>query len=249
MPNGAQEDTRKLILETARTLLRRFGPDKMTVMDIARSLEMSHANVYRFFRNKSEILDALIDEWLSKIEAFVETIAQRPVSAAERIEALVLELHRKRRQKLLEDAEFYETYRRVIELRPDFAAKRREKIFNVFKKLIESGIEAGEFRPIDPQEAAAVLKDATALFLHPLMIPTALSEDTETRAKNVVHYILAGFSAGRPKGAANGRGSRLSKKEQAGAATDSARVRPAPQGVESNEQGSQVRQRRPVSSS
>src|SRR4051812_32755268 len=206
MPNGGQDDTRRLILETARTLLRRFGPDKMTVMDIARSLEMSHANVYRFFRNKSEILDALIDEWLSKIEAFVETIAQRPVSAAERIEAVGLELHRKRRQKLLEDAEFYETYRRVIELRPDFAAKRREKIFNVFKKLVESGIEAGEFRAIDPQEAAAVLKDATALFLHPLMIPTALSEDTEPRARNVVRYVVAGFCVNRDEVSAHDAG-------------------------------------------
>jgi AcrR family transcriptional regulator len=225
MPNGTQEDTRKLILETARTLLRRFGPDKMTVTDIARSLEMSHANVYRFFRNKSEILDALIDEWLARIEGFVETIAQRPVSAAERLEAVVLELHRKRRQKLLEDAEFYETYRRVVELRPDFAAKRREKISNVFKKLVESGIEAGEFKPIDAHEAAGVLKDATALFLHPLLIPTALHEDTETRAQNVVRYVLAGFSTNRPKAATKDDGSRPSEKAEARTATRSAPLR------------------------
>jgi AcrR family transcriptional regulator len=188
------QKTLSLILETAKTLLRRYGIDKLTVVDIARSLDMSHANVYRFFKNKSEILDAIIDEWLSKVESFVENIAQRPVSASERIEAVVLELHRKRREKLLEDAEFYETYRRVVELRPDAVEKRRQKIHNVFKRLIEQGLDAGEFVKVNPEEVATVLKDATSLFLHPFLIPTCLHEDTEPRASAVVRYILAGIS-------------------------------------------------------
>jgi len=186
-------DTREVILDTAKTLLRRYGGDKMTVVDIARAMEMSHANVYRFFKTKSEILDAIVDDWLSKVEEFVEEIAKRPASASARIEAVVLELHRKRRQKLLEDAELFETYRRVVELRPDVLAKRREKILNVFKRLLETGVENGEFQPIDCHQTATVLKDATSLFLHPLMIPTALNEDTEARARNVVRAILAGF--------------------------------------------------------
>jgi len=107
--------------------LRRYGNDKLTVVDIARSLNMSHANVYRFFKTKSDILDAIIDEWLTKIEQFVEEIAQRPIPAAARIEAVVLELHRKRKQKLQEDAEVFETYRHIVEIRPDAAARRREK--------------------------------------------------------------------------------------------------------------------------
>jgi AcrR family transcriptional regulator len=187
-------DTRGLILEKAKTLLRRHGGDKMTVVDIAKALGMSHANVYRFFRTKSDILDAIIEEWQAKIEAFVEGIAQRPVSAAERLEAVVLELHHKRRQKLLEDAEFYETYRRLVALRPDFVAQRRQKILEVFERLIKQGVAGGEFSPVDPHEAAVVLKDATTLFLHPLMIPTVLSEETEERARNVVRYVLAKFS-------------------------------------------------------
>src|SRR5258708_5646242 len=72
-----QLQTRQLIIETARAHLRRFGENKVTVVDIARSLGMSHANVYRFFPSKSGILDAVIDEWLAKMEALMESIAQR----------------------------------------------------------------------------------------------------------------------------------------------------------------------------
>jgi len=179
--------------------LRRYGNDKLAVVDIARSLGMSHANVYRFFKTKSEILDAIIDEWLTKLERFVEGIAQRPASAAARIEAVVLELHRKRKQKLREDAEVFETFRRVVEVRPDAAARRREKILRVFRRLIEEGIESGEFVGVDSLKAATALKDATSLFLHPFLIPTTLHEETDARARDVVRFILAGFSAARAR--------------------------------------------------
>lgn len=188
-------ETRNLILQAAEALLRRYGNDKLTVVDIARSLDMSHANVYRFFKTKSDILDAIIDEWLTKLERFVEEIAQRPISAAARIEAVVLELHRKRKQKLREDAEVFETFRRVVEIRPDAAARRREKILRVFRRLIEEGIESGEFVRVDTLKAATAVKDATSLFLHPFLIPTTLNEETDGRAKDVVRFILAGFSA------------------------------------------------------
>jgi len=190
-------ETRGLILQTAESLLRRYGNDKLTVVDIARALGMSHANVYRFFKTKSEIFDAIIDEWLSKLECFVEEIAHRPASAASRIEAIVLELHRKRKQKLREDAEVFETFRHVVEVRPDAAARRREKILRVFRRLIEEGIESGEFVRVDSLKAATALKDATSLFLHPFLIPTTLHEETDARARDVVRFILAGFSARR----------------------------------------------------
>ena len=194
MPKTSADETRQLILETARTLLRRFGPGKMTVVDIARAMRMSHANVYRFFQNKSEIIDAIVDEWLSRVEAFVEGIAARPGSAAARIEAVVLEIHRKRREKLLKDAQFYETYRRVVELRPDFVAQRRQKIVNVFQRLLEEGMRSGEFAKVNAPETAVALKDATSLFLHPLLIPTELGEHTEARARRVVRCVLAGLA-------------------------------------------------------
>jgi AcrR family transcriptional regulator len=200
VPGKAATRTRELILDTARKLLRRFGQDKLTVVDIARELGMSHANVYRYFTTKSAILDAIIDEWLSRLETFVDAIVQRPDSAAQRIEAVVVELHRKRKKKLLEDAQVFETYRRVVEIRPDMAARRRQQLIRVFRSLLEEGIRTGEFAPMDASAAAVSLKDATALFLHPLMIPTNLHEETEERARSVVRCMLAGFaSAKRPK--------------------------------------------------
>ena len=198
MQTPRQDQTRQLIIDTARAHLRRFGESKVTVVDIARALGMSHSNVYRFFKSKSDILDAVIDQWLSKMEALIRGIAEREEPAAARLEAIVLELHRKRRRKLERDAEVYLTFRRLIESRPDAAEKRQEKIRQVFARLIADGIAAGEFQPVDPIEAANALEDATAIFLHPLVMPAALTERTEERARTVVRYIISAFAVSRP---------------------------------------------------
>lgn len=190
--------TRELILDTARKLLRRYGQDKLTVVDIAREMGMSHANVYRYFTTKSAILDAIIDEWLARLETFVEAIVQRQDSAAKRIEAVVVELHRKRKKKLMKDARVFDTYRRVVEIRPDMAARRRQQLIRVFKTLLDEGVRSGEFAPMNTMSSAVTLKDATALFLHPLMIPTNLHEETEERAREVVRCVLRSFEADRP---------------------------------------------------
>lgn len=186
-------DTRKRILDTARVHLRRFGEQKMTVVNIARSLGMSHANIYRFYSGKDALIDALMDEWLAKVEALLSPIAERKAPASRRIEAIVLELHRKRKEKLRTDRRFYEAFRRLISTRPETIAKRDRKIFDVFSKLIASGVQAGEFPPLDCDEAAGALEDATGIFLHPLTIPAILNEMTEDRVRRVVRYLLAGF--------------------------------------------------------
>jgi AcrR family transcriptional regulator len=186
--------TRELIAETARAHLRRFGEDRMTIIGIARALGMSHANIYRYYSDKTAIIEAVLDRWLDRVENLIEELAAREGTAAERIEAVVIELHRRRRAKFQQEPELYESFRRVIVSRSDAVAKRQAKIAAVFAQLIQQGIDDGEFRPVDPAEAATVLEDATAFFLHPAVMPSALHNRGEERARNVVRHVLAGFA-------------------------------------------------------
>ena len=196
MASDRAEETKRQIIDTALALLRRHGQDKLTVVDIARTLGMSHANVYRYFCNRNEILDALIDDWMAKVQAFAEGIARRPESASVRIESVLLEFHRRRRQKLVEDPEVYQTVQRVFELRPQALARHRQAIQSVFAQLVAEGIKNGEFHELKVDEATEILMDATVLFVHPLMIPSQLelpNDAAELRARRVVGAILTSF--------------------------------------------------------
>lgn len=58
--------TRERILEAAEDTLRRFGPGKTTVVDVARALGVSHGTVYRHFASKSELRDSVLEQWLER---------------------------------------------------------------------------------------------------------------------------------------------------------------------------------------
>ena len=197
-PADSPEATRGKILATAKTLVQRHGGHKLTVVEIARELGMSHANVYRYYKSKAKILDAIVDEWMTRLNAFMESIAQRRAPAAVRIEALVLELYLARADKCRKEPEIYVTYQRVMDLRPEAVEQRQATIRRVLVRLLDEGIRAGEFAPMDTQVGAVLIQDTTALFLHPLLSPLAVGPRAKLRAQTTVRHLLAGFAAPRP---------------------------------------------------
>src|SRR3954463_14621427 len=82
--------TRCRILETAERYFRDIGYQKTTVADIAKTLRMSPANVYRFFDSKKAINEAVVERVTREVEALIATIAAAPgMSASERITEII----------------------------------------------------------------------------------------------------------------------------------------------------------------
>jgi len=52
--------TPEKILTATEEVLRRFGPAKASVVDIARALRVSHGSIYRHFPSKAALLDAVV---------------------------------------------------------------------------------------------------------------------------------------------------------------------------------------------
>src|SRR3974377_555439 len=86
------DDTRARIMETAEALFRRLGFAKTAVADIAAELDMSPANVYRFFASKNAIVEAICKKCMSEVEERAWMVARSKAPAAARIERLILEI-------------------------------------------------------------------------------------------------------------------------------------------------------------
>jgi DNA-binding transcriptional ArsR family regulator len=57
--------TRERILATAEDVVRKFGPAKATVVDVARALGVSHAAVYRHVASKAELRALVVSRWVA----------------------------------------------------------------------------------------------------------------------------------------------------------------------------------------
>ena len=92
IPDEAAPTTRCRILATAEEAFRLVGYQKTTVADIAKTLRMSPANVYRFFESKKAIHEAVIKRLMDDTEQRVAQAAAAPdrtAAARERASARV----------------------------------------------------------------------------------------------------------------------------------------------------------------
>src|SRR5580704_18410314 len=99
-PRFEPDEARERILDAAEALFRRIGYSKTTVADIAGSLSMSAANVYRFFPSKSAINDALCRRMLAQLHVLADSVAASPGKPSRRLEELIVAVHSHNKARL-----------------------------------------------------------------------------------------------------------------------------------------------------
>ena len=89
MPPADAPLTRDRILATAEDVIRRFGPAKATVVDVARALGVSHTAVYKHVANKAELRDLVVSRWVETTMPPLRAIAALPEPAPQRLRKLI----------------------------------------------------------------------------------------------------------------------------------------------------------------
>lgn len=189
---------RAQILEAARMQVRRFGEAKTNVVDIARALGTSHTTIYRHFRLKSDIFDALVIEAMRDEEEMASRFVETDGPVVERLEGMVLALHARKRDRFATDPEVYSLYRRIVEERPEIIAAYAAAMTALIARILKDGIRRGEVRIDDVEAAAGVVRDAVTVFIHPAHVAAAVTAGlpSERMARNVVRTLCVAFQSG-----------------------------------------------------
>jgi AcrR family transcriptional regulator len=193
---AAGDDSRERILEAAEELLRRFGPEKFRIVDVAQALNMSHGNIYRYFSDKKAITDTIAQRWLAKITGSLQIIVSRRTGAASRLEGWVLTLMKLKRQKVTADPELFRTYYAIAEASHDVAAEHIHHLIGQLTEIIRSGTDTGEWNVRNPIKAAEVILNATVIFHHPTFVGRPGPQPTEASARDTLKLLVAGLRSG-----------------------------------------------------
>ena len=159
--------TRDRILAAAEDVVRRFGPDKATVVDVARALGVSHAAVYRHVSTKAELRGLVVGRWVEATMAPLREIAARPGPARERLRGLFDALIAIKRRRAADDPEVFAAYRTLAVEARSVVAAHVEELAELAALIIRGGVEEGSFRTADPKSAGLALLYATSRFHHP----------------------------------------------------------------------------------
>ena len=186
------EDTRARIMETAETLFRRLGYAKTAVADIAAELEMSPANIYRFFPSKTAIVQAICQRCLSELEEKVWAVARSKSPASARLERLQLEILAYHKENLLEEQKVSDIVEVAMEESWAAINAHKEVIRTAIELILRDGIEAKEFEPVDPREISTLIMKAYAGYCHPVLLAQGVQEgnDLEAEARALIRLLI-----------------------------------------------------------
>ncbi|MDT9698043.1 TetR family transcriptional regulator [Streptomyces sp. P17] len=160
--------TAERILEATEEVLRRHGPAKATVVDVARALGVSHGSVYRHFRTKAALREAVTKRWLDRTsEALAGIVAGAERDPEARLRAWLLALFDAKRHKAGDDPELFATYTVLTAENSEAVDEHLDDLTGQLAEIVRAGVVDGLFTAADPLTTARAVFQATACFHDP----------------------------------------------------------------------------------
>lgn len=182
------------IVSATEELLRRHGPEKTTVLDVARLLGVSHGSVYRHFPSKAALREAVIRRWLDQVrDQLTATVRASGLAPPDRLHLLLTTMFTTKWTKAREDPELFATFRVLAADHSAVSSAHVDFLLAEIRAIIADGITAGTFTPGDPDAIARAVLDATTRFHDPIHAAEWHSPETEAESEAVISLILNGL--------------------------------------------------------
>ncbi len=159
-----QSVNREDILMAAASVLQRRGYETITMKDIAAEVNLTAASLYHHFKNKDMLLLAVLEAGLDIVIDQLEPLAEKDQSCAEKLRQMIAVHVVSLTQHTAVGAAMIFEIRSLLNAptaqsngaahseylnRRDHFFARRDYFESFYRNIIQQGIAAGEFRPVD----------------------------------------------------------------------------------------------------
>jgi AcrR family transcriptional regulator len=163
------DETKDIIVSVANKLFSRFGFQKTSMDEIAKTARKAKGSLYYHFASKEELFKEVVSREMSVLKNQLSDIVHNTeLNAKDKIKNYLI-----LRMQLLNNAanyhetlkaDFFEHFHFIDDLRTELDVWEKENL----EKIINQGVEAGEFRPIADMD---VLLDVFIMVIKGLEIP------------------------------------------------------------------------------
>jgi len=195
--DDTDSEKKACILATAERLFRDVGYLKTTVADIAKTLKMSPANVYRFFDSKKSIHEGVARRLMAEVETEAEAIAAKTTHPAVRLRELLATVSRMNAERFVGDAKIHEMVAIAMEESWDVCEAHMMRITMTIGSVIADGARIGVFKVTDIELAAKSTCTGMIRFFHPQMIEQCAKKPGPT-LDEMIEFVLAALTLSAP---------------------------------------------------
>lgn len=173
-------EVRDQILSAATEHFSRYGYEKTTVSDLAKSIGFSKAYIYKFFESKQAIGEMICANCLREIEDEVNTAIQEAEYPAEKLRVLFKVIVEASLRLFSQERKLYEIAVSAASEKWDATLAYENRILEVLQNILQEGRQVGDFErktPID--EAVKAIYLVMRPYLHPLLLQHSISYNTD----------------------------------------------------------------------
>ena len=192
---AAGEDKRRQLLDAAVRVFARKGYHASRVGDIAVEAGVAHGLLYHYFKSKDDVLEAVFHENWSVLLARIASVEETDEPAADQlrhIAAIVL-------RTWLHLPDVVRVVIREFGRSPELAERIGElaQPIDAIARVIERGIERGEFKDVEPRVAATVVYGSIDELLTAWVLDRlpAGEEDVAAAEQTLIEVTLRGLQA------------------------------------------------------
>lgn len=190
----ADHTVRDQIVEAANEHFSRFGYEKTTVSDLAKSIGFSKAYIYKFFDSKQAIGEAICAKTLSAMVATVEEAVAGATTPTEKFRRMFKVLVATGVTLFFNDRKLYDVAAHAAGEGWPPARAYAQRIRQILTEIVREGRETGEFErktPLDETVHAIYL--IVLPYVNPLLLQYNLdmAEEAPMQLSNLVLRSLA----------------------------------------------------------
>ena len=144
-PIMTEVDTKQRIQKAAHDLVMQYGIRSVSMDDIAANLGMSKKTIYQYFKDKDELVEAVVDDIIDTNQYACKADIERSENAVHEIFLvmdMMAEMFKSMNPSILFDMQKYHPAAFV-----KFQKHRNDYIYNVCRQNLERGITEELFRP------------------------------------------------------------------------------------------------------
>ena len=182
------------ILVAAQERFRNFGYGKTTMAEIAADVNMSAANLYRYFDNKQDIAAECAAECMGDLNSLLDNVVSLPnLDAIQRLHLYVQTGMRYHFDMMHDAPRLNELVENITRNHTELIHKRNQRAETQIARILQQGVRSGEFQVENIVATSSAILRATIFFTVPVFMHLYTIEEFEKMAVDVVNLIIVGL--------------------------------------------------------
>ncbi|HEX5337861.1 MAG TPA: TetR/AcrR family transcriptional regulator [Gallionella sp.] len=180
----ADHEVRNQIVTAATEHFSRYGYEKTTVSDLAKSIGFSKAYIYKFFESKQAIGEVICANCLCEIEAMVKAAVEETDRPPEKLRRMFKAIVEASLRLFFQDRKLYEIAASAASERWQATAIYEEHIQKLLKDIVQEGRQSGDFERKTPlDEITMSIYLVMRPYINPLLLQHSFDYTEEAPAQ------------------------------------------------------------------